>query len=176
MSQRCVFGLLPIFICYFLAVSESAAQDSHPAVNNPDKFAWGLFVAINHPADLTAERGTPDKNKKLGDAGTTVWETWKLARTEVFLPNACKPAVWKMTPPAAPNVAALAARFASTRANAQQPKIFDPPKFSEDAAQTVGASVERSSFEPANLARARAFSRPGLLQSSTQKNLVTRRV
>jgi len=127
-------------------------------VNNPDKFAWGLFVAINHPADLTAERGTPDKNKKLGDVGTTVWETWKLARTEVFLPNACKPAEWKITPPATPNVAALAPRFASTRASAQQPKIFDPPKFSEDAAQTVGASVERSSFEPANLARARAFS------------------
>lgn len=158
MSLRRVFGFVPMFTCCFLAVGEIAAQDLHPAMNNPDKFAWGLFVAINHPADLGSERGTPDKNKRLGDPGVTVWETWKLARTEVFLPNACKPSDWKITPPAALNVAALATRFTSIRATTQQPKVFDPPKFSEDAARTVGASVERSSFEPANLARARVFS------------------
>jgi len=152
-----LFGLIPISFGQLLHVSESGAQDLHLALNNPDKFAWNLFVAINHPADLRAERGTPDNSKKLGDPGITVWETWKLARTEVYLPNACKPSEWKTTPPIASNVTPLAARLASARANTQQPKIFDPPKFSEDAAQTIGISVERNSFEPANLARARAF-------------------
>lgn len=134
-----------------------AQQDLHPAMNNPDKFAWGLFVEINHPADLAAERGTPDKTRKLGDAGVTVWETWKLARTEVFLPNACKPADWKQLPAAPRNVAALPVRLASARASVQQAKIFDPPKFSEDAARLAGTSVERTNLEPANLMRARAF-------------------
>ena len=157
MSQRCVFGLVPMLICYFLAVSDSAAQDFASGCEQSGQICVGLVCRNQPPGRPYRRAGHPDKNKKLGDPGTTVWETWKLARTEVFLPNACKPAEWKMTPPAAPNVAALAARFASTRASAQQPKIFDPPKFSEDAAQ-VGASVERSSFEPANLARARAFS------------------
>jgi hypothetical protein len=159
MASHRTFAFAASFVCIALAAGgESTAQDLHPAVNNPDKFAWGLFVAINHPADLSAERGTPDKAKKLGDPGITVWETWKLARTEVYLPNACKPAGWTTAAPAVQNVAALATRFASPRASAQQPKIFDPPKFSEDAARTLGVSVERSSFEPANLSLARVFS------------------
>jgi len=70
MSQRGVFGLVPMLICCFLTVSESAAQDLHPAVNNPDKFAWGLFVAINHPADLTPS-GAPQTK-------TRSWATWEL--------------------------------------------------------------------------------------------------
>ncbi len=157
MSHGRAFSLTLTLACYFLSTGQNVAQDLHPALNNPDKFAWGLFVAINHPADLNAERGTPDKNKKLGDPGVTVWETWKLARTEVFLPNACKPSDWKAAPPAPLAVAALAPRFASPRASALQAKIFDPPKFSEDAARTVGSSVERSNLEPANLALARTF-------------------
>ena len=78
-------------------------------------------------------------------------------QTEVFLPNACKPLDWKAAPPAPLAVAALAPRFASQRASALQAKIFDPPKFSEDAARTVGTSVERTNLEPANLALARTF-------------------
>lgn len=158
MLMRRVLGSASLLASLLVSINENAAQDLHPALNNPDKFAWDLFIAINHPADLNAERGTPDKTKKLGAPGVTVWETWKLARTEVFLPNACRPSDWKATPPTPMNVAALAPRFASSRADTQRPKVFDPPKFSEDAAQLAGVSVERSSFESANLALARVFS------------------
>ncbi|MGD9922979.1 MAG: hypothetical protein AB7V13_16295 [Pseudorhodoplanes sp.] len=158
MSIRRYLSATPLLMCSVLMTGEGATQDLHPAMNHPDKFAWGLFFALNHPADLKADRGTPDGKKKLGDPGITVWETWKLARTEVFLPNACKPAGWKAPPAAPARVAALARGLESARASVDQRKVFDPPKFSEDAARTIGASVERNSFEPANLALARAFS------------------
>jgi hypothetical protein len=45
-----------------LTPSPVAQNDSNPAINNPDKFAWELFVALNRPAG----NGTRD----------TVWETW----------------------------------------------------------------------------------------------------
>jgi hypothetical protein len=64
------------------------------ALHEPDKHAWALFMAVSHPADLKAARGTPDKSKKLGDTGRVVWETWKLARTEVFKDDGSDPGGW----------------------------------------------------------------------------------
>lgn len=153
--------LNPFFAVTLLALTSAGAtaQDLHPALNNPAKFAWTLFVAINHPADLNAERGTPDKSKKLGDPGPTVWETWKLARTEVYLENGCRPSEWGNATIALPrNITAVAPRFASLRAAPAQLKVFDPPKFSEDIARLQGTSVEGPPLEPANLSVARAFS------------------
>lgn len=72
------------------------ANDPNPAVNNPDKFAWDLFVEVNRPA-LEGERGVPDPDKKHGDPGLRVWETWKITTTpgnEVFLKNGKRPEEW----------------------------------------------------------------------------------
>lgn len=67
-------------------------QDTSTAMNNPDLYAWQLFVSLNWPAD--AGKCKPDSNKTLGDEGFTVWETWQ-SREEIFLENAEKPASWK---------------------------------------------------------------------------------
>lgn len=145
-------------LCAGLLATSAVAQDLHPALNNPDKFAWNLFLALNHPADLNAERGTPDRSKRLGEPGPTVWETWKLARTEVYLPNACKPSDWSSPAPRIANVSMVAARFAALPANPLLFKVFDPPKFSDDIAQKLGASTDQSNFEPADLSIAKVFS------------------
>ena len=69
------------------------------ALDAPEKHAWDLFIALNHPAkDITKARGEPDCSKPLGAPGTTsVWETWRLARTEVFLADGSEPPAWEDT-------------------------------------------------------------------------------
>ncbi|WP_157783770.1 hypothetical protein [Bradyrhizobium liaoningense] len=54
----------------------------------PSKHAWNLFVQLNHPAiDKRKRRGVADCTKAIGTPGTTaIWETWRNAATEVFLP------------------------------------------------------------------------------------------
>ena len=68
-----------------------------------DNYSWRLFVALNWPAAQN-ERGTPDKNKSVGDLTVTtagqeaplprVWETWKSV-DEVFLPGGREPLAWE---------------------------------------------------------------------------------
>ncbi|MGZ8182742.1 MAG: hypothetical protein ACXWT1_12320 [Methylobacter sp.] len=57
-----------------------------------DTFSWQTFVALNWPA-LPEPRGVPDPNKKIGDPGMTVWNTYKTT-DELFLPNAQDPGPW----------------------------------------------------------------------------------
>lgn len=66
------------------------------AVDAPEKHAWDLFLAVVYPAkDPKVARGEPDCTKPLGAPGTTsVWETWRLARTEVFLEDGSEPPAW----------------------------------------------------------------------------------
>lgn len=108
------------------------------AINQPHKHAWDLFLAVNHPADLSQGRGIADPSKKIGDAGQVVWETWKLARTEVFLDPATKPETWE-TPPS--NTA----------------KIVDPPKSSVLVAELLkgknGIGIQLDPGEPTNETR-----------------------
>lgn len=66
-------------------------QDTNTAMNNPDLYAWQLFVALNWPAD--SNRCRPDVNKTLGAEGLTTWETWA-SREETFLEGAIEPAKW----------------------------------------------------------------------------------
>lgn len=79
-------------------VSPDRTDDVADAGGDPfprfDDFSWRAFIALNWPA-LTgaANRGEPDRNKKFGDDGPRVWETWK-ARYEVFAPGGAKPAAW----------------------------------------------------------------------------------
>jgi hypothetical protein len=69
------------------------------ALDNPSKHAWDLFLTLVHPAvDMKFGRGVPDCTKPVGAPGTTsVWETWRLARTEVFLSDGSEPPEWNDT-------------------------------------------------------------------------------
>jgi hypothetical protein len=69
------------------------------ALDFPSKHAWDIFLTLIHPAkDMKVARGEPDCSKPVGAPGTTsVWETWRLARTEVFLQDGSEPPVWSDT-------------------------------------------------------------------------------
>jgi len=69
------------------------------ALDFPSKHAWNLFLSLMHPAkDIKVVRGEPDCTKSLGAPGTTaVWETFRLARTEVFLSDGSEPPAWEDT-------------------------------------------------------------------------------
>jgi hypothetical protein len=78
------------------AVNAQIKPEPINAMHNPSRHAWELFMMVNHPAkDPRLERGVPDLSKKLGDDGLTVWETWKLARSEVFLEDGSRPPPWE---------------------------------------------------------------------------------
>lgn len=66
------------------------------ALDDPNKHAWDLFEILMHPAlPKEVARGEPDCSKPIGAPGaTSVWETWRLARTEVFLENGSFPPSW----------------------------------------------------------------------------------
>jgi hypothetical protein len=55
-----------------------------------------LVVYLVHPAmPIGVARGEPDCSKPVGAPNTTaVWETWRLARTEVFLADGSQPPAW----------------------------------------------------------------------------------
>jgi hypothetical protein len=60
-------------------------QDTAEAINDPDHYAWRLFVALNWPADL--ERREADAARGVDEHAPTVWESWKFssgALDEVF--------------------------------------------------------------------------------------------
>lgn len=67
-------------------------QDTTTAMNNPDYYAWQLFVALNWPADTS--RCKADTYAQLGEAGLTVWESWQ-SREETFLDGAAEPQTWR---------------------------------------------------------------------------------
>jgi hypothetical protein len=95
------FLALPLVSQTWPELALSAQSPSFEPIHSPDRFAWKLFLDINRPA-LAGKRGEADPAKKIGDPGKTVWETWKLARTEVFLPNGEKPQGWDAAEPLAP--------------------------------------------------------------------------
>jgi len=68
-------------------------QDSSAAINDPDFYAWRLFVALNWPADLAARRANP--GKRFSDAGPVVWETWANAH-DVYLADGADPGAWAL--------------------------------------------------------------------------------
>jgi hypothetical protein len=80
-------------------IASSFAQVPTPlrtdAMDLPSKHAWDIFVAISWPAldpVKTGKRGVPDTTKPFGAPGNaTVWETWREATPEVFLPTGAKP-------------------------------------------------------------------------------------
>ena len=65
--------------------------DSNYVLQNPDRYAWDLFRAINWPADTT--RLVADTTLQLGDPGWVVWQTWKTG-PEVYLADGTEPKAW----------------------------------------------------------------------------------
>lgn len=78
------FKVFLIFLLSSFSVAKAAPSDepSDPtmAINEPDKYAWVLFIALNWPADVALKKS--DATKQLGAAGPVVWETWRNARNE----------------------------------------------------------------------------------------------
>jgi len=66
-------------------------QSTFTAINEPDRYAWQLFVALNWPGD--ENNCQSDKNKRLGEEGLTTWQMWR-SREETFLANAKQPKSW----------------------------------------------------------------------------------
>ena len=71
-------------------------QDTAAAVNQPDLYAWRVFIALNWPADVAQK--TADKSKAFGAPGSVVWETWRNVRPDapdtVFPTNGSDPGPW----------------------------------------------------------------------------------
>ncbi|MCE9597057.1 MAG: hypothetical protein K8S54_03735 [Spirochaetia bacterium] len=85
-----------IFLVLFsfpIGILRSESSGNIEAANNPDKYAWDIFMELNVPADMEKGRGVAS-TKALGTPGITVWESWKLARN-VFTSNGCKPTSWE---------------------------------------------------------------------------------
>jgi hypothetical protein len=92
MKKTLSFAVAPLLLAWGCASAEVTLNRAD-ALDNPSRHAWNLFLMLNHPAkDVKQGRGQPDLTKKFGASGTTtVWETWRLARTEVFLPQGKPP-------------------------------------------------------------------------------------
>ena len=149
--------LLAITILLFGAAAPSWGQVAVPirddAMNNPHKHAWDLFLALNHPAkDPKIERGVADETKHIGDAGLTVWETWKLARTEVFLEDGSKPLPWEVLPDGDIAVKSFdAAKPVLLRALAQGFQEEEIKKFSRfDFQNIIAVDPGDGQFDPNN--------------------------
>ncbi len=79
-------------------------SDPASAINNPYRYAWRLFVALNWPADPAS--CAADSTKKLGDPGSVVWEFWP-ERFETYLPGAKEPPSWDDACDDGPKILAL---------------------------------------------------------------------
>jgi hypothetical protein len=83
-------------------------QDVDLAINNPDEYAWQLFLFINRQASPgTAGVADPGRTiKQFTDDTDVVWETWALAsgqgstqeKSEVFKADGSKPVAWSVLP------------------------------------------------------------------------------
>ena len=91
-----------IVLSFFLSIASiewGLAQVPTPtrtdAFDAPSKHAWDIFIAISWPAldpVKTGKRGIPDTTKAFGSpSSVTVWETWRQATPEVFLPTGQRP-------------------------------------------------------------------------------------
>jgi hypothetical protein len=107
------------------AIPGGRIEDTALAINNPDEFAWHLFLGLNRQA-LLGKAGVPDPKfptiRAYDRDRPVVWETWALAsggragpvyvppnRSEVYKDRGEKPVPWDELPRRTP-----------------QPKVFEP--------------------------------------------------
>ncbi|WP_065187536.1 hypothetical protein [Shewanella woodyi] len=67
-------------------------QDTKMAMNNPDLYAWRLFIAMNWPGNRDNCRA--DQDKEFGEQGYSTWQLWREVE-QTFLPNAQEPKSWR---------------------------------------------------------------------------------
>ena len=157
-----IAGAAAVFLFLWSAAghtTQPAPQDTNPVMSHPDKFAWDIFVQINHPADEKAGRGIPDKTKAVGDPGLcgtspckVVWETWKNARNEIFLANGEDPKGWDEPEPKIQII--------------PMPPKFDPPKIKVIKEMDKGRDPDnliQTKFDP-------SFDPQGNLNNETRMN------
>lgn len=89
-------------------------QSTEMALFEPDKYAWKLFEAVNHPANVWEQ--CPDTKKKLGAEGPVVWETWRNprrgAQRTVFRLKGAYPGPWRNSSPNKEELDRMAGVFA----------------------------------------------------------------
>lgn len=127
-------------------------QDSALAINEPDKYAWRLFVALNWPADPA--KCEADKAKKLGDNGKTTWESWRSKR-DTFLPKAKAPDAWTACSAVTPKVLArnseheaVAEQLVAMKVPKTGPGIFiEPPTGVFSTAEDEEVRLNRATYE-----------------------------
>jgi hypothetical protein len=102
-----------LFACLMQWAAALASQepwvqphDAHQAATNSDEYAWGLFVALNWPADL--RRRTADPGARFGADRPVVWETWQNA-SHVYRDDGRDPGPWSAAVP--PSMIANEDRF-----------------------------------------------------------------
>lgn len=125
------------------------AESTRMAVQNPDEYAWQLFLFINHQAK-SGTAGQPDATKATirdyEEGKDVVWETWALAsregtpEAEVFLKDGAKPGDWSQlrrgaanAPKALDHTFTLAAAHAIRNLRAQ-PGVQAPAFVQQDPA------------------------------------------
>lgn len=95
--RRVVFGLLAVLALAGSALPAGAADpwvvpaDAGLAAADPDRFAWGLFVALTWPVDAASRM--PASDRPYGDPGPAMFETWPLS-DQTFLPQGAQPPAW----------------------------------------------------------------------------------
>jgi hypothetical protein len=119
LKRICVVLCIGLFGTVLLAAATSKdsplpggrPEDVSLAANNPDEYAWQLFLGINRQA-IAGSPGQPDPNlpiSKYTDDQPVVWETWALASggrlggklvnpqtnySEVYLNDGAEPVEW----------------------------------------------------------------------------------
>src|SRR5262245_8755531 len=127
-------------------------QDSAMAANDPDCYAWRLFVALSWPGDRTTCKA--DSRKRIGDPGETVWELWR-SKYKTYLDGAVEPRPWdegcrqtvadgKIISPSA-QFSAVDAQRARTTANVGP--FFSPPVGESSSANDEEVRLNRETYE-----------------------------
>lgn len=120
MSRNMVVSRFSVAVFVAMAITEAVAfseeepggdaESARLAIQEPDEYAWRLFLWINRQAmPGTAGKADPARASVLtySDNTDVVWETWALAsrdgkpEAEVFLANGSKPTAWDDLPRAA---------------------------------------------------------------------------
>ena len=110
------------------------SADTDLAINNPDEYAWRLFLFMSRQAAAgTAGVADPAKTIQQYDPDTpVVWETWALASgtgatqigSEVYQPKGVKPVDWSMLPRGPTPPAKLLS--VNTKSGAPRANLFSP--------------------------------------------------
>ena len=78
------------------ATLSSPSAASAKAMSDPVAYAWLLFLYTNWPASGKV-RSQPDPNRKFGDPGPVIWQTWKTSQ-DLYVTKGQTPLPWNQGP------------------------------------------------------------------------------